>query len=90
MDSKELLQWAAQLGTGGILAGLIFVVAWRELKKLLADAKDDKKILIDLVSNVMTVVAKNSESINTNTRATDTNTATLAELRRELRQRSGS
>lgn len=89
MDTKELLQWAAQLGVGGLLGAIIFLVAWRELKKLLEEAKEDKKILMDLVVNVMTVIAKNSESINTNTSSTNTNTATLNELRRDLRQRNG-
>lgn len=77
METKDLIQFAAQLGVGGLLAAFMFLVAWRELKKLVEEQKDDKKILMDLVSTVMVMVTKNTNS-------TDSNTAAVNELRREL------
>lgn len=77
METKELIQFAAQLGVGGMLAAFMFLVAWRYVTKQVEEQKEDKKILMDLVSNVMVVVTRNTSS-------TDTNTAAITELRREL------
>lgn len=77
METKDFIEFAAPLGVGGLLAAFVFLVAWRELRKLGEEQKQDKKILIDLVSAVMVIVTKNTAS-------TDTNSAAIYELRREL------
>lgn len=77
METGDLIQFAAQLGVGGLLAAFMFLVAWRYVTKQVEEQKEDKKILMDLVSAVMVIVTKNTAS-------TDSNTAAVNELRREL------
>lgn len=79
MDTKEILQIAANLGVGGLIGALIFLVAWRELRKLLEDSKQDKQILINLVGATNTMNANLQNVV-------DNNTDAINELRREMQR----
>ena len=97
-QTTELLKIAAQLGVGGLLAAFMFIVAWRYVTHQVQETKEDKKILIDLVSGITTVITKNTSASEDHTtvvrdmqaslqeikRTTENNTVALNELRREL------
>lgn len=94
MDPEDLFKYAAQLGVGGILGAFIFMVAWRYVTQQVREGKEDKKILIDLVANVSSVITKNSSITDNNTtaiadmeRAIANNTTVINELRLELSSR---
>lgn len=77
MEVDRLVQFGATLGVGGVLAAFIFMVYHRAMTKFIEEGKEDKKLLVDLVTNNTIVITKNTAS-------TDNNTAALNELRREL------
>ncbi len=83
----EHIKWLMSLGIGGILAGLIFLVyrkdmmAWKKEKNgLLDEAKLDRKILLEALTNNTMAITQIKDSLEVNTRALDHNTTALVQL----------
>lgn len=93
-DLKQILQVAAQLGVGGLLAALVFIIAWKTVTKILNETRDDKKILIDLVGAIRVELAENRAVIAANTtsntrieKAVEASTKAVSELRNDIYRR---
>ena len=76
-DYKEIFQFAAQLGVGGLLAAFIFMVYNRAMQKQAADSKGREELLMSIVTN-------NTAAITKNTSVCEANIAVTNELRHDL------
>lgn len=76
-EYKDLFQFAAQLGTGGLLAVFIFIVYNRSNQKQLDDGKGREELLMNVVTNCTAAIVKNTAVIEANIAVTN-------DLRRDL------
>lgn len=59
----KLLEYAIQQGGGYLLAALMFLLYRRDVMQKLQEEKDDKRILIDLVSDTKSALEELSSAI---------------------------